>query len=181
MEIETPGIYSIYVEAWNDVSPHLYTEKQFRVEQVEHPIEAADLTIIGDIVGEETKILISIAGHQPFSLNISFGDRNQLELSTTDLSEIMTSLSDSRFVVTIGYVYGEPGEYNITVDVFNSVSCVAASELFVPIVNVSLVTQSPWLLEAPGFVKVRGQVEGGADLTFTWNFQNDFEETIMKR
>ena len=37
------------------------------------------------------------------------------------------------------------------------------------------------MIKTPGHVVVRGVVEGGRNLQFTWDFSDDYKETIVKR
>ena len=176
--VSAPGEYKVQLEAWNDLTPPTSVEYPIIVE---YPIRAAQLQITGGLVGHQTLIQVAVYGYLPFSMVVKFGDSSQIKINSHDSSANITSLEKDLHLVSMTHIFKELGEFQIVGNTSNNVSSVTCSEVFVPIATVSLTTSSPWVIRTPGHVVVTGVVEGGRDLQFTWDFADNFEETLVKR
>lgn len=177
--VSKPGLCTVQLEAWNDITPP--TKAALRV-IVEIPIKAVQLQIIGGLVGQETLFLVDVYGYLPFRITVDFGDGTRQKINIFDsFANLTTVESDYLHYLSFTHVYENLGEFLIVVNVFNNVSNVTTSEVFVPIASVSLTTGSPWVMKTPGHVVVTGVVEGGQDLQYFWDFSDSFEETLWKR
>ena len=176
--ISAPGHYVVRLEAWNDLTPPISVELPIIVE---HSITDAQLQITGGLVGHKSLIQVAIFGYLPFCTVVDFGDGTEKEICNQNSFANITSLEKSLHLVSITHIYSEYGEFLVRGIISNTVSNVTCSEVFVPIVSISLLTRSPWVMKTPGHVVVTAVVEGGRDLQFIWDFSDNYEETLVKR
>ena len=166
------------MEAWNDLTPPITVELPI---VVENSISAVQIQITGGLIRHQTLIQVAVFGYLPFCTDVAFGDGADAEICSRDPAASITSLEKELHLVSVLHVYTEYDEYLVQAVISNTVSNRSCSEVFFPIVSVSLTTRSPWVIKTPGHVVVRGVAEGGRNLQFTWDFSDDYEETIVKR
>lgn len=179
IRIPRPGNYMLTVQAFNDVTKQpTLAELSVTVQSI---IEDVDFEIIGDLVGRATEIVLYVPGYYEFMAEIGYGD-GESEL-VYSYNPVVLETEDGDFKVYLSHIYEFPGEYNVTVNVSNSVSSVVLSEIFIPIEDITLTTRSPWVIRSTGHVIVKAVVTGGRDLRFTWNFSDSrtYEKPLVTR
>ncbi|KAH3720592.1 hypothetical protein DPMN_063492 [Dreissena polymorpha] len=133
-----------------------------------------DLRIIGGLVDEPTHFRINITGGNFTQIAVNFGDgSNELLLTATLVVDQ---------IVFFNHTYREMESFNVTVNVSTSQSCIIVTEVFNPILSVTLKARSPKILKTPSQAVVMASVEGGPDdVGFVWNFSDLIGDTIVKQ
>lgn len=179
IDIPRPGSYKLVVQAFNDVTKQPASAELSVI--VQNVIENVEFEIIGNLVGRATEIVLYVPGYYEFMAEIGYGD-GESELVYSYNPDVMET-DDGDYKVYLSHIYKFPGEYNVTVNVSNSVSSVVLSEMFIPIEDITLTTRSPWVIRSTGHVIVKAVVTGGRDLRFTWNFSDSrtYEMPLVTR
>lgn len=178
IDIPKPGNYTIQAEATNAVSSEHYISDAIQI-YVADLIDDVFLSINGKMVGDFTVIEIDVHTEDFFYLEIgiNYGDGESEFFFAHDVVAMLTSDQTIRVL----HCYNTGGDFNITVNASTRVGSHFVWEVFTPIVNLSLKSLSPWKLPSTGHVVVKATVEGGRNLTFDWNFSDQYAEPTIQR
>lgn len=173
------GLFKLEVEAFNEVTTlPMATSMTIYVGDKIHDVQ---MRIVGNVVGRETVFYIAISSLDFFFIDIDFGDDQMDYLYSGDPVAMVTQVQENLHHVAVKHVYDFGGDFNVTVNVSNNVNSFVIWEVFCPIIELTLISRSPWIITSPGHAVVKATVKGGRDLNYIWSFSENFEKTSVTR